>query len=54
MQELPTIQSPPPAGELSNAQVEAMSAEVEELARSRDAVILPPTTSLPELQDVAH
>ncbi len=54
MQELPTIQSPPPVGELSPAQIEAMSAEVQELARSRDAVILAHNYELPELQDVAH
>jgi len=53
MQELPTIQSPPPVGELSPAQIEAMSAEVQELARSRDAVILAHNYELPELQDVA-
>ncbi len=53
MQELPTIQGPPPAGELSRTEIERMSAEVKELARSRDAVILAHNYELPELQDLA-
>jgi len=53
MQELPTIQSPPPAGELTRAEIETLSAEVKELARERDAVILAHNYELPELQDVA-
>ncbi len=53
MQELPTIQGPPPQGELSRAQIEEMSAEVRELARSRDAIILAHNYEVPELQDVA-
>jgi len=53
MQELPTIQAPPPAGELNRAEIDALSAEVKELARLRDAVILAHNYELPELQDVA-
>ena len=53
MQELPTIQGSPPQGELSRAQIDEMSAEVRELARSRDAIILAHNYEVPELQDVA-
>jgi quinolinate synthase len=53
MQELPTIQGPPGAGELTRAQIDEMSAEVRELARSRDAIILAHNYEVPELQDVA-
>ena len=53
MQELPTIQAPPPGGELTPAEIAALSAEVKELARVRDAVILAHNYELPELQDVA-
>jgi quinolinate synthase len=53
MQELPTIQAPPPEGELSRAEIERLSAEVRALAQERDAVILAHNYELPELQDVA-
>ncbi len=53
MQELPTIQAPPPGGELTRAEIDVLSAEVKELARTRDAVILAHNYELPELQDVA-
>ena len=55
MQELPTVQAPLPTGvaELSRGQIDEMSAEVRELARERDAVILAHNYELPELQDLA-
>jgi quinolinate synthase len=54
MQELPTIQAPPPGGsELSAEEIATLTAEVRELARVRDAVILAHNYQLPELQDVA-
>ena len=52
MQELPTIQAPPQA-ELTPAEIEEMSAEVRELAKQRDAIILAHNYELPELQDLA-
>ena len=52
MQELPTIQAPPQA-ELTPAEIEQMSAEVRDLAKQRDAVILAHNYELPELQDLA-
>ncbi|MFN8151741.1 MAG: quinolinate synthase NadA [Solirubrobacterales bacterium] len=54
MQELPTIQAPPAQGpELTPEEITAMSAEVRELAKQRDAVILAHNYELPELQDLA-
>ena len=54
MQELPTIQGPPAQGpELTPAEITEMSAEVRELAKARDAVILAHNYELPELQDLA-
>ncbi len=54
MQELPTIQAPPTGvAELTPAEIVAMSTEIQELARNRDAVILAHNYELPELQDVA-
>ncbi len=54
MQELPTIQAPPAQGaELTPEQIAEMSAEVRELAKQRDAVILAHNYELPELQDLA-
>ncbi|MCB0865574.1 MAG: quinolinate synthase NadA [Solirubrobacterales bacterium] len=54
MQELPTIQAPPAQGpELTPEEIKAMSAEVRELAKERDAVILAHNYELPELQDLA-
>ncbi len=52
MQELPTIQAPPQSG-LTEAEIAALSAEVRDLAASRNAVILAHNYQLPELQDVA-
>ncbi len=58
MQELPTIQGPPSAlpgssGGLSVAEIAELTAEVKELAKQRDAVILAHNYELPELQDLA-
>ena len=58
MQELPTVQAPAPAlpgssGGLTPAEIAELSAEVKELAKRRDAVILAHNYELPELQDVA-
>src|SRR5689334_1597432 len=54
MQELPTIgASPTGAAELTPDEIAEMSAEVRELARQRDAVILAHNYELPELQDLA-
>ena len=54
MQELPTTQAPFVPGErLSPEQIAEMSAEVRELAKQRDAVILAHNYQLPELQDLA-
>ncbi len=54
MQELPTTQAPLVGGrQLSPEQIAAMSAEVRELAKQRDAVILAHNYQLPELQDLA-
>jgi quinolinate synthase len=56
MQELPTVQTDARAGaphELAREEIEALSAEVRELAKQRDAVILAHNYELPELQDVA-
>jgi quinolinate synthase len=52
MQELPTIQAPPVSG-LSRGEIDALSGEVKQLAKQRDAVILAHNYQLPELQDVA-
>ncbi len=52
MQELPTIQAPPESG-LTQAEIAELSAEVRELAKSRNAVVLAHNYQLPELQDVA-
>ena len=58
MQELPTVQAPAPtlpgsSGGLTPAEIAELSAEVKELAKQRDAVILAHNYELPELQDVA-
>ena len=54
MQELPTIQAAPSQGpELTPEQIAELSAEVRELAKQRDAVILAHNYELPELQDLA-
>ena len=56
MQELPTVQAPPRlpgASGLTPAEIAELSAEVKELAKQRDAVILAHNYELPELQDVA-
>ncbi len=52
MQELPTIEALPLSG-LTAAEITEISAEVRELARARDAVILAHNYQFPELQDVA-
>ncbi len=54
MQELPTIQPPPPGGpELTPEEIAAISAEVRSLSAERDAGIPAHNYELPELQDVA-
>jgi len=53
MQELPTIQ-PTFAPELSPEEIDALSAEIRELAAQRNAVILAHNYQLPEIQDVAN
>ncbi len=53
MQELPTIQ-PTFAPELSPEEIDALSAEIRELAAQRSAVILAHNYQLPEIQDVAN
>ena len=58
MQELPTIQGssstlPGSSGGLTAAEIAELTAEVKELAKQRDAVILAHNYELPELQDVA-
>ena len=54
MQELPTILEPLDTGpELTPMEIAAMSAEVRDLAKQRDAVILAHNYQLPELQDLA-
>ena len=52
MQELPTIQPDLPLAP-SPAEVEQLSAEIRELAATRDAVILAHNYQVPEIQDVA-
>jgi len=52
VQELPTIQPTMP-GELSPDQIRDLSAEVRELAETRNAVILAHNYQVPEIQDVA-
>jgi quinolinate synthase len=52
MQELPTIQPTAPDA-LSPAEIDALSAEVRELAAQRNAVILAHNYQVPEIQDVA-
>ena len=53
MQELPTIQPDLPLAP-SPAEVEELSAEIRELAATRNAVILAHNYQVPEIQDVAH
>jgi quinolinate synthase len=53
MRELPTINEPVPVLHLSPEEIESLSAEVRELARERDAVILAHNYQVPEVQDVA-
>ena len=53
MQELPTIQPDLPLAP-SPAEVEELSAEIRELAATRNAVILAHNYQVPEVQDVAH
>ena len=58
MQELPTVQSatealPGSSGGLSPGEIAELSAEVKDLAKERDAVILAHNYELPELQDIA-
>jgi len=53
MRELPTINEPVPVLELEPEEIRSLSAEVRELARERDAVILAHNYQLPEVQDVA-
>jgi quinolinate synthase len=53
MRELPTINEPVPVLDLSTEEIESLSAEVRELARERDAVILAHNYQVPEVQDVA-
>ena len=53
MQELPTIQPDLPLTP-SPAEVEQLSAEIRELASTRNAVILAHNYQVPEVQDVAH
>ncbi|MEX2107100.1 MAG: quinolinate synthase NadA [Solirubrobacterales bacterium] len=53
MRELPTINEPVPVLHLSPQEIEALSAEVRQLAQQRDAVILAHNYQVPEVQDVA-
>jgi quinolinate synthase len=53
MRELPTINEPVPVLDLSPAEIESLSAEVRDLAKERDAVILAHNYQVPEVQDVA-
>jgi quinolinate synthase len=53
MRELPTINEPVPVLHLSPEEIESLSAEVRELARERDAVILAHNYQVPEVQDIA-
>ena len=53
MRELPTINDPVPVLHLSPEEIESLSAEVRELARERDAVILAHNYQVAEVQDVA-
>ena len=58
MQELPTVQTatsnlPGSSGGLTPEEIAELTAEVKELAKQRDAVILAHNYELPELQDVA-
>ena len=52
MQELPTIQATLP-GTLSEDEIRELSAEVRELAKARNAVILAHNYQVPEVQDVS-
>jgi quinolinate synthase len=53
MRELPTIDEPVPVLDLEPEEVEAMTAEVRELAQQRDAVILAHNYQVPEVQEAA-
>jgi len=53
MRELPTINEPVPVLRLTREEIESLSAEVRELARQRDAVILAHNYQVPEVQEVA-
>jgi len=53
MRELPTINEPVPMLSLDPEEIEALSREVRELARERDAVILAHNYQVPEVQEVA-
>ena len=53
MRELPTINEPVPVLSLDPEEIEALSREVRELARERDAVILAHNYQVPEVQEVA-
>jgi quinolinate synthase len=58
MQQLPTVQTPPPSlddvpAPLDAEEIERLSAEVRELAKQRNAVILAHNYQLAEIQDVA-
>src|SRR5215218_6091137 len=59
MQELPTVQTatstlPGSSGGLTRGEIARLTAQVNDLAKQRDAVILAHNYELPELQDVAH
>jgi quinolinate synthase len=53
MRELPTINEPVPMLDLAPEEVEALSAEIRQLAVERDAVILAHNYQVPEIQEVA-
>ena len=53
MRELPTINEPVPMLSLDPEEIGALSREVRELARERDAVILAHNYQVPEVQEVA-
>jgi quinolinate synthase len=58
MQQLPTVQTPPPSlddvpAPLSAEEIERLNAEVRDLAEQRNAVILAHNYQLAEVQDVA-
>jgi quinolinate synthase len=53
MRELPTINEPVPVLQLEPEEVESLSAEVRELARERDALILAHNYQVSEVQEVA-